>query len=552
MDSSMASLNIVDGHEENELSTKKRPSKGGWKSAAFIILVEIAERFTFYGVLGNLVTYFTNVLGQTISTAAKNVNTWVGVSMILPIFGAAVADSYLGRFKTIIIASVIYLLGAVLLALSVSVASLQRSAAAFFVSLYILTIGLGGHKPCVQTFAADQFDENIPEEKIAKVSFFNWWFFGIEVGGSVAIIVVVYVQDNIGWGPGFGILAGAIAVALVVFLCGIPTYRRRQKVASSPFVRVVQVFVAATKKRSLDETSDGYKVYHDHVEGQTSVQILARTNQYRFLDKAAIIDEIDDSNKTRNCWRLCSVNQVEEVKLLLRLVPIWFACLPFAILFSQTATYFTKQGSTTVRTVGSFKIPPATLQVNVAFAAIVFIPLYDRVLVPIARKVTGLPSGMTTLQRMGIGLFLSTFSMVAAALVEAKRISIARDHGIMDSPKSIVPMRVFWLLPQYIITGVGAVFFVVGMQQLFYDQIPDELRSMGAAASNSTLGVGNFLSSAIISILQAITSRAGDEWLGSNLNRAHLDYFYWVLAGLGGLNLCFFHLGYHGFCVQKT
>lgn len=94
--------------------------------------------------------------------------------------------------------------------------------------------------------------------------------------------MVVYVQDNIGWGPGFGILAGAIAVALVVFLCGIPTYRRRQKVASSPFVRVVQVFVAATKKRSLDETSDGYKVYHDHVEGQTSVQILARTNQYRF------------------------------------------------------------------------------------------------------------------------------------------------------------------------------------------------------------------------------------------------------------------------------
>lgn len=73
-------------------------------------VVEIAERFTFYGVLGNLVTYFTNVLGQTISTAAKNVNTWVGVSMILPIFGAAVADSYLGRFKTIIIASVIYLL----------------------------------------------------------------------------------------------------------------------------------------------------------------------------------------------------------------------------------------------------------------------------------------------------------------------------------------------------------------------------------------------------------------------------------------------------------
>ena len=71
-------------------------------------VVEVAERFSYYGVSGNLITYLTIVLGQPTATAAKNVNMWAGVSMVSPILGAIVADSYLGRFKTIIISSIIY------------------------------------------------------------------------------------------------------------------------------------------------------------------------------------------------------------------------------------------------------------------------------------------------------------------------------------------------------------------------------------------------------------------------------------------------------------
>lgn len=73
-------------------------------------VVEMAERFAFYGLAGNLITYLTNNLGETIATAAKNVNTWVGVSSIFPLLGAFIADSYLGRFNTIVAASVIYFL----------------------------------------------------------------------------------------------------------------------------------------------------------------------------------------------------------------------------------------------------------------------------------------------------------------------------------------------------------------------------------------------------------------------------------------------------------
>lgn len=81
-----------------------------------------------------------------------------------------------------------------MLTLSVSVIPLHYRKAVFFVSLYVLSVGEGGHKPCVQTFAADQFDEDSPEEKEAKSSFFNWWYLGIVAGASAAIILVVYIQ----------------------------------------------------------------------------------------------------------------------------------------------------------------------------------------------------------------------------------------------------------------------------------------------------------------------------------------------------------------------
>ncbi|XP_068324841.1 protein NRT1/ PTR FAMILY 5.4-like isoform X1 [Pyrus communis] len=535
-------LSIHCGREDTEknLIRQEQPSssRGGWSAAIFIIFVEMAERFAYYGTAGNLITYLTNELHEPIPMAAKNVNTWVGVSSLLPIIGAFVADAFLGRFNTILGSSIIYCFALIMLTLTVSIMPRHYRKAMFFVSLYLLAIGQGGHKPCVQTFAADQFDEDSPEEKKAKSSFFNWWYMGIVVGASTATLAVIYVQDNVGWAAGFGILTGAMVVALVLFLLGFKRYRK-QGPLGSPFTKVVQVLVAAARKRCVDGTlMTGFGVYKDD-ESQHDTRTLAHTSQYRCLDKAMIIDQLDASSMTRNPWRLCSQNQIEQVKLVLRLIPIWLCCLMFAVVQSFSVTFFTKQGSTMVRSIGSnFKLPQASLQVFIGLTIIVVVPIYDRVFVPAARKITGHSSGITTLRRIGIGLFVSIFTMVVSALVEAKRVRIARDQNLLDNPKTIVPMRVWWLIPQYMICGLSDVFTFVGLQEFFYDQMPEEMRSMGAAAYLSAIGVGNFLSNAIISVVQEISSMHGEKWLGNNINRAHLDSFYWVIAALGTLNLC--------------
>ncbi|KAJ4701207.1 Protein NRT1/ PTR FAMILY 5.10-like [Melia azedarach] len=107
-------LLIGDAVEDGCVDYKRRPANransGGWRSAYFIIGVEMAERFAYYGIASNLITYLTGPLGQSTATAAENVNILSGTASLLPLLSAFVADSFIGRYRTIVVASVIYVL----------------------------------------------------------------------------------------------------------------------------------------------------------------------------------------------------------------------------------------------------------------------------------------------------------------------------------------------------------------------------------------------------------------------------------------------------------
>ncbi|GJN17024.1 hypothetical protein PR202_gb04062 [Eleusine coracana subsp. coracana] len=208
---------------------------------------------------------------------------------------------------------------------------------------------------------------------------------------------------------------------------------------------------------------------------------------------------------------------------------------------SQLHTLFTKQGSTLDRRMGyttGLVLPPAALQCIVSLTFIVMVPVYDGWLVPLTRRLTGPHAGVTTLQRIGAGTV-----MAAAALVEARRLRVARDAGLVDQPDAAVPMSLWWVdrvVPQYVLVGFGGVLVKIGLEEFFYDEVPDALRSVGVALSLSVMGAGSYVSGALVSAIDWVTRRSGESWFDDNLNRAHLDYFYWILAALVAMELAVF------------
>ncbi|CAO2167197.1 unnamed protein product [Urochloa humidicola] len=482
-----------------------RAATGGWKSSAFVMAMEIAERFAYKGVAANLITYLTGPLGQPMARAAASIDAWKGVSQMLPLPLACVADAWIGRYRAIVLASLIFIvsMGALSVSSAFPVAFRGGHVAIFYAALYLVALGEGAHKPCAQAFAAGQFDEKDPGESAARSSFFNWWYFGMCAGTTVTILVSSYVQDNVGWGLGFGIPCIVIAASLAVFLLGSRSYRYYTTGEASPFSRVARVGKA-------------------------------------FL---ALVESWTPNRRARSKGD-GNAAAVEEVKSVLRLLPIWASCIIYAIIFSQTSTFFTKQAATLDRRIGArFEVPPAALQTFISVSIVVFIPAYDRLFVPLARRYTGRPAGITMLQRIGAGLALSLAAVALSALVETRRLGVARDAGLVSTPKARLPMSLWWMVPQYVVVGVSDVFAMIGLQEFFYDQVPDAARSLGLALFLSIFGVGHLLSSLLISVIdKATAARSGTSWFSNNLNRAHLDYFYWLLTGLCAVELVAFVL----------
>ena len=101
--------------------------------------------------------------------------------------------------------------------------------------------------------------------------------------------------------------------------------------------------------------------------------------------------------------------------------------------------------------------------------ALIFIAIYDHLIVPFSKKTTCNDHGMIVLQRIKIGMFLFILCMVTRTLVEKKRTHVASTCVFLETPKIVIPLGVFLLIPQFSLLWVAYVFTLVGLQEYFYD-----------------------------------------------------------------------------------
>ncbi|CAJ2651353.1 unnamed protein product [Trifolium pratense] len=528
----LVSNDRVDRH--GKIADKR--TTGGWKATPFIIVNEVIERLAFFAIAVNITTYLVAEMHQSIPDAVTHVTDWIGAAYVLTLLGAFLADAYLGRFRTIVVFSAIYAVGMVLLTVSASFDTLRpqtgKKASNYQVSflygaLGLIALGTGGIKPCVSSFGADQFDEGDEKEVQMKYSFFNWFYFAINMGAILGITLLVYIQDKLGWSWGFGIPTVTTILSIVVLAAGV-RYYRFQKPMGSPFTRFLQVIVVSIKKHRrgvlVQNETSLYEVettYSDIIGARK----LPHTRQYRFFDKAAVIAEKDTIS---NRWCLCTVTQVEEFKSFIKVLPIWASTIALAISFSQMSTFFLTQANVMNRKLGNnFEIPVGSIPVFGAINGLILVPFYEKFIIPFLRKFTGHHRGITSLQRMGVGLFISIFAMASAALIE----KIRREHY----PKKN-SMSVFWLLPQFFLIGAAEVFTYVGQLEFFYDEATDGTKSISSALFLSEIGIGGWLSTALVKIIIATTGGQEKGWLRNNLNNSKLDLFFWILAGINAIN----------------
>ncbi|KAF8083233.1 hypothetical protein N665_0787s0015 [Sinapis alba] len=512
--------------------------RGLSKSCALLIVIAGIERYAFKGVASNLVTYLTDVAKMSNSRAATTVNTWSGFTFMLPLFSAPFADSYWDRFLTILASSSLYFVGLVGLTYTAfdGSRSTTKTISLYFLytSLSLVALGLGVLNPSLQAFGADQLDHDLdhdhePSSEVKsnrKSHFFQWWYFGVCAGSLLGVTVMAYIQDTFGWVLGFAIPTASMLLLIFLFLCGCGVYVYADPgldLKAKPFQRILEFIKGAVSRTSK------ITLVNDHdlnaMELELQEKPLCNCSNTASTTTSKTLADKKSCNKD-------GFSGLETIKLLLRLLPIWTMLLTFAVIFQQPATFFTKQGMAMKRNIGpNFKIPPATLQSTITLSIILLMPLYDKVLIPMAKKISKNQKGILVMERMGIGMFLSIVAIVIAALVERKRLMISKKM-IKTSPNSSDPLSIFWLLPQYVLLGVSDIFTVVGMQEFFYSEVPVRMRTMGFALYTSVFGVGSFVSAALISVIESYTRSRGEKhnWFADDMSEARLDYYYWLLA----------------------
>ncbi|GFZ09699.1 major facilitator superfamily protein [Actinidia rufa] len=548
--------------EEISIDWRGRPcnsnNHGGMTAAAFVLGLQAFEMMAIAAVGNNLITYVFNDMHFPLSKSANIVTNFIGTVFLLSLLGGFLSDSYLGSFCTMLIFGFVELTGFILLSVQAHLPQLRPphcnmmsvrgdlcpeakgyKALIFYVALYLVALGSGCLKPNIISHGADQFRKEDSNQSKKLSTYFNCAYFAFCTGELVALTLLVWVQTHSGMDVGFGVSAAAMAIGLISLISGTLVYKNKPP-RGSIFTPIAQVFVAAITKRkqicpSSSEMLHGSQSIESGCASTTSSNRsnLRHTEKFRFLDKACIKIQ-DGSQMSESPWRLCTVTQVEQVKILISVIPIFACTIIFNTILAQLQTFSVQQGSAMNTSLpNNFQIPPASLQ-SIPYLMLIFVvPLYETVFVPIARKITGRDSGISPLQRVGIGLFIATFSMVSAAVIENKR-----RNSSLNLNKTL---SIFWIAPQFLIFGLSEMFTAVGLIEFFYKQSLEGMQSFLTAMTYCSYSFGFYLSSVLVSLVNKITSSSrsssGGGWLSDNdLNKDRLDLFYWLLAALSLIN----------------
>ncbi|XP_057454325.1 protein NRT1/ PTR FAMILY 1.2-like [Lotus japonicus] len=540
------------------ISQKPQRSKGGLVTMPFIIANEALANVATIGLLPNMILYLMGSYNIHMAKATQINLLSSAATNVTPVLCAFIADSYLGRFLVVGLGSIVTLLGMALLWLTAMIPQARPSPCnsatktckpattkqmtMLISSLALMSIGKGGLS-CSLAFGADQVnrkDNNSNKQRALEI-YFSWYYAFVAISVIIALTGIVYIQDHLGWKLGFGVPTALMLLSTIFFFLASPLYVKNQ-IQDSLITGFARVIVVAYKNRKLPLPAGNSAGILYHRKKDTN--LVVPTDKLRFLNKACLIKDhekdIASDGSPSNPWSLCTIDQVEELKAIIKVIPLWSTGIMMVL--NIGGSFGVLQAKSMNRHITpNFEVPPGSFGVIMVITIFLWVTLYDRVIIPIASKLRGKPVRISAKTKMGIGLFFSFLHLVTAAIVETMRRKRASTEGYINDTHAVLNMSAMWLVPQLFLGGLAEAFNAIGQNEFYYTEFPKTMSSVASSLLGLGMGAGNVMSSLVFSIVQNVTKRGGKEgWAADNINKGHYDWYYWVLAALSVVNIFYY------------
>ncbi|XP_036283270.1 solute carrier family 15 member 3 [Pipistrellus kuhlii] len=527
------------GHGERRALLAGGPRPGRRRAAAgAVLLVQALERAAFFGVAGNLVLYLNSSLLWAGEQASRAALVFLGASYLLAPVGGWLADVYLGRFRAAALSLLLYLAAGGLLA-TTALPDGRRSfcgevpqapvtpacpapgcprpvpapycAPTLYVCLLLLALAASSVRSNLTSFGADQV---LGLGRHASRCFFNWFYWSINVGAVLALLVVAFVQQNVGFLLGYSLPVGCVGLAFFVFLFATP------------------VFV--TKPPEGSQVSSMLRLALQHCCPRLWRPHSARDPEQRPPQPGASPEQ-----------------DIANFRGLVKLLPVMVTLVPYWMVYFQMQSTYVLQGlhlhipnifpnypSNSSAALGApasgYKIPEAWLLLANVVVLLVLVPVKDRLLDPWLLRRQLLPSA---LQKMALGMCFSFASVLVAGFLEMKRLEYIHHNQtvsqqIGDSVYYAAPLSVWWQTPQYLLIGVSEMFASIPGLEFAYSEAPRSMQGAIMGIFFSLSGVGSLLGSGLVALLSLPRGWLHCPEDQGNINNCRMDRYFFLLAGI--------------------
>ncbi|ELV10242.1 solute carrier family 15 member 3 [Tupaia chinensis] len=511
------------------------------------------ERAAFFGVAANLVLYLNsknfNWAGEQASRAAL---VFLGASYLLAPVGGWLADVYLGRHRAVALSLLLYLAASALLP-ATAVPDGRRSfcgevppsqltpacpspgcqlaspspycAPTLYAGLLLLALAASSVRSNLTSFGADQV---MDLGRDATRRFFNWFYWSINLGAVLSLLVVAFIQQNISFLLGYSIPVGCVGLAFFTFLFTTPIFITKPPTGSQISSMLKLAFRNCCPRlgqRHSDRDPQGAHLLPDQ----------------RFPQPGASSQE-----------------DIANFQVLVKILPVMVTLVPYWMVYFQMQSTYVLQGlhlhipnifpanpansSMALKAQGSYTIPEAWLLLANVVVVLILVPLKDHLIDPLLLRCKLLPSA---LQKMALGMFFGFTSVIVAGVLEMERLHyIHRNETVSQKIGEdlyyAAPLPIWWQIPQYLLIGISEIFASIPGLEFAYSEAPRSMQGAMMGIFFCLSGVGSLLGSSLVALL----SLPGG-WLHcpedfGNINNCRMDLYFFLLAGIQAVTALLF------------